>query len=126
MQYTVEATRNGQWWSLQCVEVPGALSQAKSLAEAKRIMPEAIAFVAEVPESEVEVTVRPNIPESVQLHLDEAARLREEVARANHQAAVEARLAAKELRDAGLTVRDIGETLGVSHQRAGQLISSGS
>jgi hypothetical protein len=54
--------RQGTWWSLQCVEIPDALSQSKTLAEAKRIMPEAIAFVAGVPEAEVEVVVAQSFP----------------------------------------------------------------
>lgn len=124
--YTVEATRNGSWWSLQCREVPGALSQSRSLAEAKKIMPEAIAFVADVPETAVEVTVVPIVPSAAQEHLQEAARLREIVATANSQAASESRQAAEELRKLGMTVRDIGETLGVSYQRASQLLASAS
>lgn len=124
--YTVEATRNGSWWSLQCREVPGALSQSRSLAEARKIMPEAIAFVADVPEPEVEVTVVPIVPSAAQEHLQEAARLREIVATANSQAASESRRAAEELRKLGMTVRDIGETLGVSYQRASQLLASAS
>lgn len=124
MTYTVEATRSGTWWSLQCKEVPGALSQSKTLAEAKRIMPEAIAFVAGVPDAEVEVVVTPVIPDAVHEHLDAATRLREEAARANSESAVESRLAAQLLRETGMTVRDIGETLGISYQRAGQLISN--
>lgn len=124
MTYTVEATRSGTWWSLQCVEVPGALSQSKSLAEAQRIMPEAIAFVAGVPEPEVEVIVTPVVPEAVSAHLDEASRLRGEAARANSQSAIESRLAAQLLRETGMTVRDIGKTLGMSYQRASQLIST--
>lgn len=124
MNVTVEATRTGSWWSLQAVEVPGALSQAKSLREARRIMPEAIAFVTGVPEAEITVTVVPVIPESVRVHLDASQRFRQESLRANAEAARESRLAARELRNAGLTVRDIGEALGLSYQRAGQLISS--
>lgn len=126
MIYTVEATRSGSWWSLQCREVPGALSQSKSLAEAKKIMPEAIAFVADVPEAEIEVTVVPIVPNAAHEHLQEAARLRGIVAAANSQAAAESRQAAQELRKMGMTVRDIGETLGVSYQRASQLLASAS
>lgn len=37
-------------------------------------------------------------------------------------AAEEARLAARELSKAGITLRDIGELIGVSFQRAGQLV----
>ena len=37
-------------------------------------------------------------------------------------AAEEARLAARELSNAGITLRDIGELMGVSFQRAGQLV----
>ncbi|GAB3057652.1 hypothetical protein [Sediminivirga luteola] len=122
-RYTVTATRTGRWWALQCDEVPGALSQAVSLEEAERIMPEAIAYVAGVPEDQVEVTIVPVIPDEARDHMEAAKRLREESARANRAAAEEARQAARALRASGLSVRDTGYALGVSKQRAAQLVN---
>lgn len=56
MRYTVTAERGtGEVWVFQCVEYPGAISQARSLSAAPGLMREAIAFVAEVDPDEVDV-----------------------------------------------------------------------
>lgn len=56
MRYTVRAERGaGPVWVFQCVEFPGALSEGRRLIDAYRLMPEAIAFVAGVDESDVQV-----------------------------------------------------------------------
>lgn len=60
-RYTVTAERIDKWWSLQCVEVPGAISQVKRLADA-HIITEAIAFVAEVEAADVELIIQPALP----------------------------------------------------------------
>jgi hypothetical protein len=44
--------------------------------------------------------------------------------RAQAAAARERRIAARELKAKGLTVRDIGAALGISYQRAQQLVSA--
>jgi predicted RNase H-like HicB family nuclease len=56
-RFTMTATRVGDWWALECLEVPGALTQVRDLAEAESMMREAIAFVAEVPEDSFEVVL---------------------------------------------------------------------
>lgn len=63
-RYTVTAEKLGQWWSLQCVEVPGAISQVKHLSDAGTIA-EAIAYVAEVSPSEIVLTIQPVLPFSI-------------------------------------------------------------
>lgn len=120
-RYTVTAERSGRWWSLQCVEVPGALSQVARLDQADQIR-EAIAFVAQVPEDSVEVEVRPVVPTSVRAHLEAARRLRQESDKARGEAAAEVRRAAAELAGSGISLRDIGQLLEVSYQRAHQLV----
>lgn len=59
--YTVTAEWTGRWWSLQCVEVPGAMSQVSRLDEAHQIC-EAIAWVAGVAEDSIEIDLRPVTP----------------------------------------------------------------
>lgn len=51
MAYTVhvEPGKRAGVWVLQCLEVPGALSETTDLREAPALMREAIAFVAQVP-----------------------------------------------------------------------------
>lgn len=122
-RYTVTAERGRRWWVLQCVEHPGAVSEVARLDQAPDAMREAIAFVAQVDPADVEVDVRPAVPDEVGTHVRAAAHLREVAHRANREAAAESRAAARVLRDAGLSVRDVGTVLGVSHQRAHQLLA---
>lgn len=122
-RYTVTAERGRRWWVLQCVEHPGAVSEVARLDQAADAMQEAIAFVAQVDPADVEVDVRPAVPAEVGTHVRAAAHLREVAHRANREAAAESRAAARVLRDAGLSVRDVGTVLGVSHQRAHQLLA---
>jgi hypothetical protein len=56
------------------------------------------------------------------IELDRSAELREQAARSQAQAAQLARRAARRLRDQGLPLQDVGTALGVSFQRAKQLI----
>jgi hypothetical protein len=121
MKYTVTAERSGKWWVLQATDVPGAISQVARLDQAD-VIKEAIAFVAGVAESDVEITLRPVVSAAVSHHLARSVELRSAATEANAQSAVEARLAARELSNAGITLRDIGELMGVSFQRAGQLV----
>ncbi len=121
-RYTVTAERSGKWWSLQCVEVPGAISQVAKLDQAADTIREAIAFVAEVPEDSIEIDVQPVIPRLVRNALDAAVEARTEAARLTFRAATDVRRAAALLHDDKLTNREIGVVLGISHQRVNQLL----
>ena len=121
-RYTVVAERGRRRWSLQAVEVPGAISEVDRLTQAQEYMREAIAFVTGEPEETIEVDVVPVLSQATREHLDNARRLRDEAARANEAAAAEWRAAARSLRERGLTIREIGTVLGVSPQRAQQLV----
>ena len=125
MRYTVTAERGTSGvWVLQCVEHPGAISEARSLASAPGLMREAIAFVAGVDPDEVEVEVTPVLPQDV---AEEVARARDAVAGLAEQqrrAAELSRRAAKDLIARGLTGRDVSVVLKVSPQRVSQLINS--
>lgn len=120
--YTVTAERGQRNWVLQCVEVPGAISEAARLDQAD-VIKEAIAWVADVPEDSIEIVLQPVLPEAARVHMTQAEELRRASAEANRRAAEEARAAALGLADAGLSVRDIGSVMGVSHQRAQQLVT---
>lgn len=123
MRYTATARRDGSWWVVQCDQLPAAISQVRRLDQAGGIHQEAIAFVAGVPASEVEVEVMADVPAGVTETLRRVATLRAEVASAEVEARSLWSAAARELHTAGLTVRDVGTVLGVSYQRAHQLVS---
>lgn len=71
---------------------------------------------------EIEITMQ--LPEPIEEHLRHVATLREREEQARQKAAIELRQAARELREQNLTVSDVGAVLGVSHQRAHQLVNS--
>lgn len=127
--YTAIAERGERYWS---VRIPGLgnhpeeglPTQARSLAEVEPMARDLIALWLEVPEDSFGVEVSVVLPSAAQHHLELARKLAEEAAIAQADAARERRAAAQVLKDAGLTVRDIGAALGVSFQRAQQLVAS--
>ena len=54
--YTVMAERDGNWWSLQAKELPGAISQVRKIEDAV-VIKEAIAFLSGEPESQITISV---------------------------------------------------------------------
>lgn len=122
---TVERGAGDRVWVFQCVEVPGAISESKRLSEVFPLMREAIAFVADVPQESVDITLdislAPGIHElieSIGAKRTEAERLAQEASRA----AVEA--AHRLVEESHLPLRDAGFILGVSHQRVAQLLDA--
>ncbi|MCL2482601.1 MAG: hypothetical protein FWF43_04130 [Propionibacteriaceae bacterium] len=120
---TVTAERSGKWWVLESQEA-GAVSQCRSLAQADAEMREAIAYQLGLAEDEFAIDVEVVLPEEFQRMVAKAEALREEAETTNQQAALAWRSAARTLADQHLSVRDIGRIMGVSHQRAAQLVSS--
>lgn len=56
MHYTITAERDGNWWSLQAKELPGAISQVRKIEDAG-IIKEALAFLSGQPEESIEISV---------------------------------------------------------------------
>ena len=125
LTFTVTAERGSRRWVLQCREHPGALSEVARLTDAEDAIREAIAFVADRPADSFDVDVIPAIAAETRAHLDAARALREQASDAQRQASAEMRVAARQLRADGMPLRDIGAVLGISHQRAHQLVTEG-
>jgi hypothetical protein len=102
----------------------GLPTWARNLAEVEPVARDLIAVYLDVPLDSFAVEVQVELPESVRHHLELAGKYADEAAHAQAAAAAQRRRAARELKAAGLTVRDIGAALGVSHQRAQQLVSA--
>ncbi|MFF1633986.1 hypothetical protein [Leifsonia sp. NPDC058248] len=120
--YTVTAERSGKWWVLQAQEAPGAISQVSRLDQAD-VIKEAIAFVTGEPEDSIEITVVPQLDSELERRRRQVNAYRLMASEANAMAAYESRVVARGLAEKGLTVRDVGTILGVSPQRAHQLIT---
>ncbi len=119
--YHAQVQRGERFWLIYVPELD-RWSQARSLAEVDETVRDLIAVMTDVSGDSIELTVSLTLPESVSTHLASAERLREQASRANSDAAGEVRAAARELRATGMTVRDLGRALGVSYQRAHQLV----
>jgi predicted RNase H-like HicB family nuclease len=123
MRITAVAQRSGPWWAVEVQEIPGLFTQTKRLDQIAEMVRDAAATLTGEPEENFEVVVAVHFGGEVDSVVDaarEAARL---LAEYQAKAAATSTKAAASLADEGLTVREVGEVLGVSHQRAHQLIS---
>ncbi|MCV6992158.1 hypothetical protein H7I87_18315 [Mycobacterium timonense] len=117
--FTAVATRGDRYWLVHIPELD-QYTQARNLAEVEPMARDLIALLNEIPDDSFHLDVRIELPEHVRHHLELARKYSEDAARAP---ARERRAAARELKARGLTVRDIGTALGISHQRAQQLLA---
>lgn len=124
-RFHANAYLDGNWWMVEIPEVNG-LTQAKKLTEVTLMAREFIAVTLDIPidSFEIELTIE-------RVHdLDVAqrvAKIQNEKALAaeyERQATEESQILARDLAKQKLTVREIGVILGVSHQRAHQLLSA--
>jgi hypothetical protein len=119
--YHAEVDRDGKFWRVRVPEV-ARTTQARTLREVEAMARDLIAIMDEVPGDSFDLDVRITLPEDVQAELERSAALREQAARSQAQAAQLSRQAARRLHDQGLPLRDVGQALGVSFQRAKQLV----
>jgi hypothetical protein len=119
--YHAEVDRDGKVWRIR---VPGVArtTQARTLREVEPMARDLIAIMDDIPADSFDLDVALTLPAEIQAELDRSAELRDEAARSQAQAAQLARRAARRLRDQGLPLQDVGKALGVSFQRAKQLI----
>lgn len=118
--YQVIVRPGEKYWIL---EIPGiGFTQARTTAEIESMARDLITVMTQ--DADFALTVETKLPQSVQEHLDEARRLRKEEAECRSNAARKTRAAAQELHGMGLALQQIGDRLGVSRQRAHQLVNA--
>jgi hypothetical protein len=123
--YDVTVTRDGRWWMVEIPALDG-LTQARRLSEVEHMARDYIATWLDVPLSTVKlgtVHIQVGAKDYADTRL-ELEGLREEARRAEDAAARLARDTAKALAAEDVPVRDIGDVLGVSFQRASQLVNA--
>lgn len=125
-RYRATVYREDRWWMVAIPELDG-LTQARRLSEAELMAREYIAVTLDVPLEDVAVDVHVEKVGPVTNIEDRIAAIEAERAKAaelERQATAEAAQLAKDLAAAKVPLRDVGSILGVSHQRAHQLVNS--
>ncbi|PZR70063.1 MAG: hypothetical protein DLM66_05005 [Candidatus Dormiibacter spiritus] len=120
-KYRAEVSRDGRFWLVHVPEVERT-TQARTLGELQSMTEDLISIMTGASPEAFEVEYQIRVPPAAMAHLDAATRLRDDATRAQARAAAEVREAAKALRATGMPVRDIGRTMGISYQRAHQLL----
>ena len=120
--YHAEVRRSGKYWSIYVREVD-RWTQARRLRDLDAMTEDLIELMTGATAGTFGVEYDIALPETVKDHLARAERLRSESAQAQAAAAAEMRAAARELHEGGLPLRDVGHLLGISHQRAHQLVA---
>ena len=121
MNVTAVARRVGGWWAVEVPELPGLFTQAKRLDQVVGMVADA-AELAGYPGVTVSLDVH-LAPENRAVVADAKAK-RENLRAAEQAAASASRAAARRLRGDGLTVRDVAQLMGITAQRASQLLAS--
>lgn len=121
----VERDEDG-WWVGRVEDLAGAHTQARTLAQLRHRLAEAVAVVLEVGGTEVEpeaitIALDVRLPQPARRATDRATKARTRARTADEEAATATAQAVAELRAAGLSMRDAAEVLNLSHQRVAQL-----
>jgi hypothetical protein len=112
---------DGKFWIIEIPDIDG-MTQARSVKEIDVMVRDLISIMTETEPDSFDVNMQLLLPDDVAATLKRAGELRDIADSARKEAAIESRRAAKALRASGLTVRDIGAALGISFQRAHQLV----
>ena len=118
----VTAERSGKWWVLESEEA-GAVSQCRALSQVDLEMREAISYQLGIPEDSFDIEVSIQLPAQYEKEIELSESLRAESEQTATEAIAARRRAARELQRHHMSVRDIGEIMGISYQRAHQLVS---
>jgi hypothetical protein len=120
--YTATAERDGHSWHVRVPAISRSTS-ARWASEVQEMAKDLISAMTDLDMSAIDVEVKWKLPADALDHWTRSSALRNTAAEANAESAREARLAARALHDAGLGSTEVGTVLGVSRQRAHQLIS---
>ncbi len=123
--YTVRYERDEEgWWVAQVREAPAAITQGRTIAEARRRIREALALALDddVAAERAELVDDVRLPSEARRALQEARAARARLATESKKAQKStARAVRTLLKGMHLSVRDAGDLIGISPQRVHQL-----
>lgn len=119
--YHARVERDGKFWLITVAEIDRA-TQARHLRELDTMTRDLIRVMGDGGDFTVEYTYV--LPDDTRRALDLMTQAQERASAAAKEAAAEHAAAAASLHNAGVPLRDIGVVLGVSHQRAHQLVNA--
>ncbi|MDQ4503599.1 type II toxin-antitoxin system HicB family antitoxin [Sinomonas sp. ASV322] len=122
MKLSAKVHRDGRFWYVSVPEIPGLITQGRTLSEVREMVLDQASARTGRPEAEFEVELDIDEPEAMRA-IHHADQLAKEADALRQESAEERRNAARILQAKGLTVREIGAVLHVSHQRAAQLLT---
>lgn len=111
------------WWVITVPEVRGAISQARRLDQVAENVHEVLELMTGEKPDQYEIDLRWSVPGEAGATAEQARRIREEVDALTENLEAVSVEAVRRLRMDGFSYRDIGMMLGISHQRAHQLVS---
>lgn len=123
MNVTAVAERSGDWWAVRVPQLPGVFTQVRRLDQVNAMVADAVSAFLDIPSEDIKVEVQPKLAVELTQRLEEAREERRHADQLASAAADKLRQVARTLADEGLPERDIGSILGVSHQRAHQLLA---
>lgn len=122
MKITAHCVRSEGWWAVEVPEIRGLHTQARRLDQVEHMVLDAASLLTDRPESDFEVELAVDLPTPTANMVRRRAKAAQDAKEAQEFASSLSREAAARLAADGLTTRDIGTMLGMTHQRAGQLL----
>ncbi|MFE7722119.1 HicB family toxin-antitoxin system [Nocardia rhizosphaerihabitans] len=122
MIYTACVERGERYWLVHILEID-QWTQARTLQEVEPMARDLIGVMQEVSTDSFDLAVQINLPEAAREKWERSKRILSQIDELKAAAAAAAAAAAQTLAEAGLSQREIGLALGVSHQRAAQLVN---
>ena len=125
-RYTVRYERDEEsgWWVAQLKEAPAAITQGRTITEARRRIREALALVLDNDKAATKATLVDDVrlPADARKALGRARAARQRLQNESKKAQATTAVAVRKLIETlGLSVRDVGELVGISYQRVQQL-----
>lgn len=123
MKITAVATRSEGWWSVEVPELPGLITQVRRLDQVEARVRDVAALLTERSEGDFEVSLAVALDPDTATEVERQSEVAEAARLLQAEASVRSRSVAHHLASTGLTVRDVGIILGISYQRAAQLLA---